>query len=131
MSRGLRNCNPGNIEKSSDVYQGEIIPSQDKRFKQFKNMAYGYRAMFRILFTYTNRYRLTTLRQWITRWAPPEENDTEAYIKTVSSGANISPDSSIDTNNMMIMCKIVAEMSRVENGVPANMGEVESGYKLL
>ena len=37
--RGLRNCNPGNIRKSADVFQGEIVPSGDSDFKQFRTMA--------------------------------------------------------------------------------------------
>ena len=45
LPRGLRNNNPGNIRKNSDVFQGEKT-SSDKEFKQFKSMAYGYRAIF-------------------------------------------------------------------------------------
>ena len=44
LPRGLRNNNPGNIRNSSTVWVGEITPSKDKSFKQFKSMAYGYRA---------------------------------------------------------------------------------------
>lgn len=46
MSRGLKNHNPGNIRQSATKYIGEVRPSQDKSFKQFSSMAYGYRAMF-------------------------------------------------------------------------------------
>lgn len=49
LPRGLRNNNPGNIRRNSDVFQGEIRPSKDKSFKQFETMPYGYRAIFRIL----------------------------------------------------------------------------------
>jgi len=130
-SRGLRNCNPGNIEINSDKFQGEVIPSQDKRFKQFKSMAYGYRAIFKILLTYKQKHGLKTLRQWINRWAPPIENNTEAYIQSVSTNAKVFSDVEIDTNNKELMCRIVAAISRVENGVPADMREVERGYALL
>ena len=30
LPRGLRNNNPGNIRRNSDVFQGEINPSLDK-----------------------------------------------------------------------------------------------------
>ena len=66
MSRGLRNNNPGNIEKNRDKFQGEIIPSQDKRFKQFKSMAYGYRAMFVTQQTYLKEYKRDTVKKIIT-----------------------------------------------------------------
>ena len=46
MSRGLANCSPGNIRQSKTRYQGEVVPSRDKAFKQFQTMAWGYRAMF-------------------------------------------------------------------------------------
>ena len=130
-ARGLRNNNPLNIEINSDKFQGEIVPSQDKRFKQFVSMAYGYRAAFRILLTYKEKYNLKTLRQWITRWAPPKENDTEAYIRSVSTSAKVFSDVEIDTKNKDVMCRIVAAMSKVENGVTANMSEVEQGYDML
>lgn len=49
LPRGLRNNNPGNIRRNSNVFQGEKIPSSDRQFKQFKTLAYGYRAVFKIL----------------------------------------------------------------------------------
>ena len=127
----MRNCNPGNIEINSDKFQGEITPSQDRRFKQFKTMAYGYRAIFKILLAYKQKHGLKTLRQWINRWAPPVENNTEAYIQSVSTNAKVFSDVEIDTNNKDLMCRIVVAISRVENGVPADMSEVEQGYDLL
>lgn len=51
-ARGLRNNNPGNIRINNDLFQGEVGPSEDKSFKQFTTMAYGYRAMFKILSNY-------------------------------------------------------------------------------
>lgn len=35
QARGYLNNNPGNIEKNNDKFQGEVLPSRDKRFKQF------------------------------------------------------------------------------------------------
>lgn len=131
VSRGLRNNNPGNIRISTVKYLGEITPSSDKSFKQFETMAYGYRAIFVLLYTYQKRYRLNTIRQMISRYAPTEDNNnTDAYIKAVADGAGISPDSVIDTQTD-IMIPIVSVISRVENGVPANMDEVKEGWELF
>ncbi len=48
-------------------------------------MAMGWRAAFVILTkTYYHKCRLFTIRKVIKRWAPSNENDTEAYIKKVS-----------------------------------------------
>ena len=69
-ARGLRNNNPGNIRINNDLFQGEVRPSEDKSFKQFTTMAYGYRAMFKILSNFLKNYKLDTIRKMITRWAP-------------------------------------------------------------
>lgn len=129
-ARGLRNNNPGNIRKSKDLFLGEIRPSADKSFKQFENMAYGYRAMFRILGNYVRHYKLDTLEKVITRWAPPKENNTKNYIKSVSEWSGVDKDSKVWIDNRQQMCSIVAAMSRMENGVKANMSEVEQGFDL-
>lgn len=130
-ARGLRNCNPGNIRINGDKFQGEIVLSQDSEFKQFRNMAYGYRAIFKILTTYYNNYKLQTIRQIISRWAPENENHTENYIKAVSDVAGISPDDPININNREMMIRIVSGISRVENGCEADMADIIAGWELL
>ena len=130
MSRGLRNNNPGNIRKSNVTYLGER-PSSDPAFKQFKTMALGYRAMFVLLHTYRLKHGLRTLRAMIGRYAPPVENDTTAYVDAIARWSTVSPDSSITTTNRDVMVPIVAAMSRVENGTPADMAQVEAGWKLF
>lgn len=130
-ARGLRNNNPGNIRINDDLFQGEIRPSKDKSFKQFTTMAYGYRAMFKILSNYYKNYKLDTIRKIISRWAPPKENHTEAYVKAVSDYAGIPADDPININDREQMIPIVAGMSKVENGVEANMPDVITGWLLL
>lgn len=129
--RGLRNCNPGNIRVSPEIFRGEIIPGRDQTFKQFESMAYGYRAMFRILLNYRLKYGLRTIRTWINRWAPESENDTTAYIYTVVCGAGIQADKEVDTADKELMCRIVAAMSRVENGREADLSAIKEGWELL
>lgn len=131
MSRGLRNNNPGNIRLDGVHWKGEKEPSTDGAFKQFTSMAWGYRAMFQTLNTYSNKYGLDTIRKMISRWAPPTENDTEAYIKAVSDRSGTPPDSRITTTNRDVMVPIVAAMSRVENGEDARMADVEAGWTLF
>lgn len=130
LPRGLRNNNPGNIRKNSDVFQGEKT-SSDKEFKQFKSMAYGYRAIFKILSNYGRNYHLKTIRQMISRWAPENENNTDAYIKAVSDYAGIPADDPINVNDREQMIRIVAGMSKVENGREADMSDVITGWSLL
>lgn len=131
MARGLSNNNPGNIRISETKYKGEIQPSKDKAFKQFETMAYGYRAMFMLLYTYQKRHGLRTIRQMISRWAPPTENFTENYIRYVALWSEIGADTRFDTLTKSTMVPIVAAMSRMENGAPAVMADVEAGWQLF
>ena len=118
MSRGLNNRNPGNIRRSATKYLGEVAPSRDAAFKQFETMAWGYRAMFVLLDSYSRKgYR--TIRQMVSRYAPPIENHTE-----------IGADEPLDTQAGETMIPIVAAMSRVENGRPAVLSDVEAGWTL-
>ena len=130
MSRGLRNCNPGNIRRSRVRYRGEVVPSRDVEFKEFATMAYGYRAMFVLLDTYRRRYGLITIRQMLSRYAPPEENFTESYIRIVSQRTGIDADSRVNTRLASDMIPIVRAMSEVENGVAAVIDDVERGWQL-
>lgn len=129
-SRGLKNNNPGNIRLSSTTYQGEV-PSSDSAFKQFKSMAYGYRAMFVLLHSYQRKRGLDTITAMINRYAPAVENHTEAYIKMVSDWSGVPATSRITTTNGDIMIPVVSAMSRVENGVPAVASDVERGWQLF
>lgn len=130
LPRGLRNNNPGNIRRNSDVFQGEKT-SSDREFKQFKSMAYGYRAIFKILSNYYRNYKLDTIRKIIGRWAPENENNTNAYIKAVSDYAGIPADDPININDREQMIRIVAGMSKVENGREADMSDVSNGVELV
>lgn len=130
MSRGLSNCNPGNIRISKVKYLGEVTPSKDKAFKQFESMAYGYRAMFVLLHTYSkNGYK--TIRQMILRYAPPIENHTENYIKFVSESSGIFADVELDTADPAEMIPVVSAMSQMENGLPAIPEQVRQGWELF
>ena len=131
MSRGLRNCNPGNIRRSKVHYLGEVRPSQDSDFKQFESMAYGYRAMFVLLDSYRRRYALNTLRQMLNRYAPPSENFTEGYIRFVSQKTGILPDEELNTRSERDMVPIISAMSEIENGVSADRSMVLEGWRMV
>lgn len=131
LPRGLKNNNPGNIRINSDHFQGEVKPSRDKAFKQFETMAYGYRAMLKMLQNYKKNRGCNTIRKMINRWAPPSENHTEAYITFVANRAGISPDADINTSDKELMCLIAAAMSKMENGRDTNLEEIKAGWDML
>lgn len=130
-SRGLRNNNPGNIRKNNLKYDGEICPSADDQFKQFKEMAYGYRAIYVILYTYQKKYGLTTIEQFIMRYAPPVENHSGQYIKNVckwSGHGRLTPLNALTKSDMM---PLVAAISRMENGCEADSVALHRGWQLF
>ena len=139
--RGLRNNNPLNIRYSADRWQGAREEQTDKAFVQFKTMAYGYRAAWKTLQTYYERFchqsKPFTVRNIISRWAPPEENDTEAYIKNVLSMASIGgKEKLLPPSNVLSygrLSRMVAAMTCIECGIAydkVDMGAIAQGYKL-
>ena len=96
LPRGIRNNNPLNIRRSKDQWKGLAEAQTDRAFVQFKSLEYGWRAAFYLLTrTYYHKYRLYTIRTIIRRWAPSNENDTNAYIANVSKLTGIDPDEPI------------------------------------
>jgi hypothetical protein len=90
--RGIRNCNPGNVRKSQTAWQGLAPVQSDPDFFICESMAYGVRMSAMIVLHYAKVLGLKTVRQIITRWAPPVENDTEAYIASVAKFMAVNPD---------------------------------------
>ena len=131
MSRGIANRNPGNIRRSRVRYRGEVRPSRDPDFKQFESMEWGYRAMFVLLDTYRTRYGLKSITQMIARWAPPSENRTQTYIRFVSEAVGVDAHAPIDTRDRETMLRFAAAISRIENGLPADMEQAEAGWRLF
>ncbi len=129
-SRGLRNNNPGNIRRSATRYRGEVV-SQDPSFKRFESMAWGYRAMFVLLYTYQKRYGLSTLAQLIARYAPAVENDTAGYTDFVAEQTAWPADQPLDTCSAEQMIPVVSAMSHMENGLKALPEEVAEGWRLF
>ena len=131
MSRGLRNCNPGNIRITKDKWQGLRANQEDKSFFQFETMAYGYRALIRTLQNYRIKWGCQTIADFINRWAPPVENNTSGYISRVCREMQVPNSYVPDINDKASMCVFAAAISQVENGVPAVMADIEKGWELL
>ena len=87
MTRGLRNNNPLNIRHSADRWQGARIMQTDPDYVQYKDIKWGFRAAWKILDTYCLTFKKEgkayNVKNIIGRWAPPTENDTDAYVRAV------------------------------------------------
>lgn len=115
--RGIRMNNPGNIELGAP-WQGAVPREQnaDPRFVQFTAPAWGVRALARTLITYYDKHRINTVRGAISRWAPPSENNTGAYIAQVARAVNVDPGQVIDFHSYDVLRPMVEAIIRHENG---------------
>lgn len=129
--RGLRNCNPLNIRRGRSYWQGMAESQTDPKFVQFRTQAWGYRAAFCLLRTYRTRYGADTPRSIVSRWAPASDgNETEIYIKMVCVLSELDADYHFQRDDDPAYMALVAAMSRIENGVPADMFYVKRGWTL-
>lgn len=132
QSRGLRNCNPGNIRRGGDEWKGLRVRQTDPEFYQFTAPEWGYRALIRTLQNYRRRHGCTDIASFIRRWAPPTDgNNTGAYIRRVCADLQVPGTYIPDVEDRETMCALAAAISYVENGVPARMEDVERGWELL
>ena len=133
-TRGLRNNNPLNIRHSKDRWQGVREIQTDKAFVQFTSMAYGYRAAWKTLESYWKYFhdlpKPFNVRNIITRWAPPTENDTENYIRTVLKlsglGGNENFSQPSRGTNYERLELLIRAMTTMECGIPYKEVDVEA-----
>ena len=116
MSRGLRNNNPGNVRISNIPWQGKLTPSKDVAFETFDTAFHGIRVIAKILITYMKRDGLDTIREIISKWAPPSENNTMAYVKDVSDRTGYGIDEKLEAD-AETLAELAAAIIWHENGV--------------
>ena len=104
-------------------------------------MVYGYRAAWKVLQTYYDRFYMQskpfTVRSIIERWAPPTENDTEAYIRQVLKLSGIGGRENLlppaNASGYGRLSRLVAAMTCIECGIPFAQVDTEAicqGYRL-
>lgn len=87
-TRGERNNNPFNMNRTGTSWVGEVRPGSDPRFAEFKTLDYGLRAG---LINLMNGYfsKGLTLAEIIRKYAPAFENNTMAYIKSAERRSGV------------------------------------------
>ena len=115
LPRGLRNSNPGNL-RHGQHWQGMASDQPDPDFVKFASPVWGIRALCRCLLTYQSRHSLNTVSGVVRRWAPPNENDTGAYVASVAKAVGVLPDEPIDLSRGDTMRLFVKAIIRHENG---------------
>ncbi|MFC3031355.1 virion protein [Pseudoalteromonas fenneropenaei] len=122
--RGIRNNNPLNI-KTGENWLG--LAGSDGPFVVFATSGHGIRAAGRILRTYSERHKRRTIRSIIERWAPPSENNTNAYIQFVAHKTGLDADRQLTLDDYP---KLLDAMIQMENGQqPYSLNEIKQGFE--
>lgn len=115
--RGIRTNNPGNIRNING--QG---------FQQFSTPEDGIAATAKNLVAYNDKHGLNTISGIINRWAPPNENNTGAYIQAVSQDLNVDPNQPLDVKNPQILAALTSAITKHENGKnPYSPEQIQGG----
>lgn len=89
-----RSNNPGNIEygdfaiSQGAIGSGAVPKGRERGFAIFPTLSAGEEARRALQFE-SPRYRDLTIEQAISRYAPPNENDTRGYINAVTRAAGV------------------------------------------
>lgn len=112
--RGIRNNNPGNLN-----YVGQAGATRESgpngRFAVFQSAEDGLQALAHQLRLYAQR-GINSVRAIISKFAPPSENNTQAYISSVSKGLGVDANASLDLNDPRVVQGLMNAIIRVENG---------------
>lgn len=133
--RGIRNNNPFNIRKGS-TWKGERPNQTDPTFEEFASLEMGIRAGLKLMRNhisgfYGKRKPMNSIAKLIAVWAPPTENNTVEYVRTVSQLSGIPKTRTIFSDDRRALLAIAKAMTRVECGVDIPMSYFESAYDLL
>lgn len=110
VSLGYRINNPFNIRYNRfNHWQGQF--GSVNGFVRFKSLSYGVRA-FAILFrTYINKYHVT-VKQFVYRYAPATENNTEAYVRTVCRLTRLAPDYRLTLSDLVLFGTAILQVEQ-------------------
>ena len=127
-SRGVRNNNPGNIDfNPRNAWQGQLgleVGVGRPRFARFDFPENGIRALGKLLLNYrgkdgmpgVGRPGIDTPLEFISRWAPASENDTNAYAQAIAKRLGVGVRDSIDISKPQILRELVVGIIVHENG---------------
>ena len=128
MTRGELNCNPLNIRRvAGTTWKGQCDEQTDNAFVQFRTIEFGLRAAFVLLRTYSTKYHANCIRDIISRWAPPSENDTDQYVRNVCKWTGFGGLQKLTESDWP---SLVQAMGRQECGALLDEGVIQRGFDL-
>lgn len=130
LTRGERNNNPGNIRfDARNQWVG--LCGSDGTFCKFDTMRNGVRALMKLIRNYYLKYNLRTIRDIVGRFAPPNENHTDIYIKFVVEKVGIDADSRIGFHDKGTWVKLAQAIMLYESKVDIDIATLSSIYDYI
>jgi hypothetical protein len=137
QSRGYRNRNPGNIGYvPANKWQGQagIEPppaaGARARFAVFPAHEWRIRALAVLLIAYQDKHGLRTIREIISRWAPSNENATDAYIRHVADLTGRGADVPLNLHDIAdLRPLVVAIITHELGGQPYTDAVIDEGLR--
>lgn len=118
-SRNWRNNNPGNIEYGPYAKSQGAVGS-DGRFAIFPSYEAGRAAKENLLFN-TSGYQGKTIAGAISRYAPPSENNTNAYIGAITRGLGVPANTPMSSLTPSQRSRMLDIMQGVEGFKPGKI----------
>jgi len=112
--RGIRNNNPGNIE-FGEFAKSMGATGSDGRFAIFDTPEAGLAALAGLMRRY-GRKGIDTVQGIVSRFAPPNENNTGAYVAGVASRLGIAPNAHLNLTDPAVLANLLANITQIENG---------------
>ena len=131
--------NPGNVEKRAERRRGEIASPHD-RWAKFATPQDGLREMAGVMrqiadVKLAEKDLPFTIRNFAETYAPrfnekgEPENDTDKYIRDISSTSGIDADTVLDRWNTDDMARLMKTVVRFESGVPHSEWFTDDEYR--
>jgi len=127
-ARGVRNNNPGNIDfNPRNDWVGQLGLEQGvtkPRFARFDSPENGIRALGKLLINYRGKdgmpgvggKGIDTVLETVNRWAPANENNTQAYAAAVAKRLGVRPTDPINIKDPATLRGMVLSIIIHENG---------------
>jgi hypothetical protein len=121
-TKSWRNNNAGNIRYGEYAQKMGAIGKDKDGFAIFPDEATGDEARKKLIFA-SNSYKNLSLNDAIARYAPPNENNTSLYQKTISKAAGLSGNERMSSLSPETQNIILAAMKKHEGYKPGKIVE--------
>lgn len=125
--RGIRNNNPGNIKAGKFAAEMGAVGS-DGTFAIFRSPEDGLNALRELMRRYNSK-GIDTVSEIISKFAPPSENNTQAYIASLAKSMGVNPGDHLKMTPDVLQA-LMSGITKIENGqmpYSARMMQIAAG----